>query len=243
MDKYISELDTLRFGFKVAKINSFTQSPLSTVQSFKQLGVSLVISRVATGNFDLIDKMEQAQFRLKDVQVTYSFDVQNHPLPTIPNGNGCYREFLQKDTPEIVKIAADSFRNYGHYSTDERTKVADSAVIYQDWARRSCLSKDWADHIVVAEVNGMVAGFLSLKVGLEDQAQFAAGVMGAVAKDFRKEGIFQGINIASLHWAKMQSLGRVENNVLVTNFPVNNTYISLGFKIIRSEATFHCWLG
>lgn len=243
MDEYISELDTLRFGFKVAKINRFDDQPAAIVRAFRQMGVKLVISRVATADVKLINAMEDAGFRFKDVQVTYNFDLADGVAPP-PDEDGClYRGFMQGDTEAITAMAAESFRDYGHYSVNEKTSLVNTSVIYEDWARRSCLDRDLADHIVVAEFQGSVAGFLSLKIRADEKARYAAGVMGAVRKEFRKHGLFRGINVASLHWAVREGLKRVENNVLVTNLPVNGTYIALGFKTIRSETTFHCWLG
>ena len=243
MDKYISELDTLRFGFKVAKINNFFGAPQTVVQGFKQQGVQLIISRVGTGDINLINQMEDAGFRLKDVQLTFNFDLNNSLPLSITEEHCCYRAFLPEDTSNIVRIAAESFKNYGHYSRSAQTNSVNSNIIYEDWARRSCISKDVADHIVVAEIDGNVAGFLSFKIGHDEHTRVVAGVMGAVAKEYRKGGIFRGINVESLHWAKEQSICRVENNVLITNFAVIKTYTSLGFEVIRSEATFHCWLG
>jgi ribosomal protein S18 acetylase RimI-like enzyme len=242
VERYVSEMDTLRFGFKVAKINEFSDTPLKTIQSFKQKGIKLVISRVSTSDVGLINEMEEVGFRLKDVQVTYNFDLEKNSPPSVPDNSYKYRSFKQSDTSSIVSIAAESFQDYGHYSKNEKTEVANTSRIYEDWARRSCLNKDIADNIIVAEKSGNVAGFLSYKVLMERQSRYAAGVMGAVANDHREGGVFLGINIASLHWAKKEGMRRVENNVLVTNLPVNKTYISLGYRIIRSETTFHCWL-
>ena len=243
MSKYISQLDTLRFGFKVAKVNEFLDTPMRVVCALRQQGVSLVISRVATGDIDLINQMEDVGFRLKDVQLTYGFDCCN-PLPPLVFNESCdYRALRPEDIVGIARIAADAFRNYGHYSKTEQTRTVNSSVIYEDWARRTCTTSDIADYIVVAEMNAAVAGFLSLKIGVEGHTKFAAGVIGAVSKEYRHVGIFRGINIAGLHWAREQGIARVEHNVLVNNASVIKTYTSLGFNVIRSETTFHCWLG
>jgi hypothetical protein len=42
--------------------------------------------------------------------------------------------------------------------------------------------------------------------------------------------------------AKRLGANHVENNVLITNFPVMKSYTSLSYTIIRSEITMHCWL-
>jgi L-amino acid N-acyltransferase YncA len=246
MLRYISALDTARFGFKVAKINKFSElndTPENVLEELKKLNVKLVISRVSTTNMATINTMEDLGFRLKDVQNTYNFDLNKDKLPKVKQETCIYRDFKDGDIESISKIASNSFQKYGHYFNNENTKRAGTSAIYEDWARRSCADRNLADHIVVAEYEGTVAGFLSLKIQTTNQERYAAGVMGAVGKDHRKFGVFQGINIASLHWAKMVPLARVEHNVLATNFQVNRTYNSLGFHIIRSEVTLHCWLG
>ena len=80
MKDYLSELDATRFGFKVAKINEFSEfnnSPTLAIEELRKLDVKLVISRVSTSNISLVNKMEDVGFRLKDVQSTYSFDLHN----------------------------------------------------------------------------------------------------------------------------------------------------------------------
>ena len=72
---------------------------------------------------------------------------------------------------------------------------------------------------------------------------YIAGVIGAVAPEYRKMGVFKEINIESLYLAKRLGITRVENNVLVTNYPVMKTYTSLKYTIIRSELTLHYWNG
>jgi hypothetical protein len=242
MEQHISQLDTQRFGFKVAKIHTFDGIPLKSIQNFKKNGIKLVISRVLTSDIKLINQMEEAGFRLKDVQVTYNYNLTEKSLPLITNEIYKYRGFEPNDITSIVRIASESFRNYGHYSKNEKIEMAYTIEIYEDWAKRCCIDKNVSDHIIVSELDGNIEGFLSFKILTEGQSQYAVGVMGAVDKNHRKGGVFQNINLAGLYWAIKEGLKRVEHNVLITNFPVNKTYISLGFQIIRSEATFHCWL-
>jgi hypothetical protein len=242
MDDAISELDSQRFGFKVAKLNAFEISPFDSILELKRQDVKLVISRVGTEDVTLINKMEEAGFRLKDVQVTYNFDLSRDIPEQAGNGIVTCRSHDASDQADLIRIAAESFQDYGHYSRSEKTRSVGSAAIYADWARRFCSDRNLADYIVVGEIGGIVGGFLSLKIHQAQRRRYAAGVMGAVGRDCRKGGVFRAINIASLHWAKGAGLERVENNVLVTNYAVNKTYASLGFHITRSEATLHCWI-
>lgn len=243
MEKYISDLDTSRFGFKVAKVNVFDDTPLKIVKGLEKFGAKLIISRVFTSDIKLINQMEDAGFRLKDVQVTYNFNIAGKILPLITDDSYLYRSFESKDTDSVVRIASESFKDYGHYAKNEKIDKAKTNEIYADWAHRCCTSKDFSDHIIVAEIDKKVVGFLSFKIFTEERSQYAFAALGAVDKNHRKGGVFRNINLAGLHWAQKTGIQRVETNVLVTNFPVNTTYISLGFHTIRTESTFHCWLG
>lgn len=242
MEQHISELDTLRFGFRVARINTFDDLPFEIVRRFRENGVKFVISRVLTSDIKLINQMEDAGFRLKDVQVTYNLNLAEKSLPLNTDDIYQYRGFEPNDITSILRIASESFKNYGHYSNIEKTELVKTKDIYEDWAKRCCVDKSVSDHIIIAEINREIAGFLAFKILTEKQAKYAVGVVGAVDKNHRNGGVFQNINLAGLHWARKEGMKRVEHNVLITNLPVNKTYMSLGFQIIRSEATFHCWL-
>ncbi len=241
MDQYISRPDTDRFGFKVARINSFPEPVPLMVGRFRARGFKLIISRVPLARIPLINEMEQTGFRLRDVQVTYGFDL-DRDLPPVA-GTGClYRCFRPGDAPAVTRIAARSFKQYGHYARIDLPGGVDTGEIYADWAGRCCRSRDAADYMVVAEDQGDIAGFLAFKTRQDQGTSLAVGVMGAVHEKYRSMGVFRDINIHGLARAKARGIRRVEHNVLVDNHPVNRTYSSLGFSIVHSEITMHCLL-
>lgn len=241
INRYISKVDSERFGFKVARINHFLEPVSETIAQFESLGVRLVISRVPTEAVQLINEMEDRGFKLKDVQVTYNLDI-NKKSPQLNENSFRYREYRTADYKAVVSIAAESFTNYGHYSNNKSLDFIDSSAIYADWASRCCQKEGLTDYIIIAEGNKEIAGFLALKILCEGPIKYAVGVMGAVSDKHSGLGVFRHLNIAGLVWAAEKDLNRVEHNVLVSNYPVNKTYSSLGFNIIRSEITFHCQL-
>ena len=241
MDKYISDVETSRFGIKVARINSFEDSPSALLAKLKMADFKLVISRIPVSNLELINEMESIGFQIKDVQVTHNFDLKKEPIVLcgdVELGN----KFHQEDTDVVAEIARRSFKNYGHYSRCELTCSFDTGEIYADWAKNCCENKSLADHTVVARVKGRVVGFLCLKIKELAGEKYVSGVMGAVDDNYWKKGIFKKINLAGLKWAWDNNLARVEHNVLVTNIAVNKVYSNLGFHIIRSEVTLY-WKG
>ena len=114
MEQHISHLDSERFGFPVARINEFQKPVLLVLERFQGLGVRLVISRVPADQIQLLNEMEQAGFRLKDIQVTYNYDLQR-PLPRAAKDGYSYRAFRSNDREDIEAIAAQAFQDYGHY--------------------------------------------------------------------------------------------------------------------------------
>jgi len=127
------------------------------------------------------------------------------------------------------------------YFADDKLDNLKCNEIYTDWLKKCCKDKEIADDIIVAEKDGTAIGYLAIKTNYDKNKKFISGIIGAVAQDFRKLGVFQGINLQSLYLAKKTGADSVENNVLVTNFPVMKTYTSLGYNIIRSEITMHYW--
>ncbi|MCF6365346.1 MAG: hypothetical protein L3J35_04005 [Bacteroidales bacterium] len=243
MNTYISEIDTARFGFSIAKINCFEKKPIELIESLKKDGVKLIISRINTSNLKLINFLEKIGFEMKDVQLTYNYNLKKElNYKTNKTNRFKLRPVEEKDIKQISKIAKVCFNGYGHYFADNRLDKEKSQEIYADWAQNSCLNKNIADHVIVAEDKGTILGFLSFKIKFNSTEKYAMGGMGAVSLEYQNLGVFKAINIEGLRWGIKLGLSRIEHNVLATNFPVNASYINLGFKIINSEITLHYWL-
>jgi hypothetical protein len=175
-----------------------------------------------------------------DAQVTFSFNLQNK-LPPRNNNQFSLVSFNDRHLSQMIEITKTAFDNYGHYFADERLDKQKCAEIYINWIQRCCTNKDIADEIIVAEKNNIVIGYLAIKKFGLNSEKYYAGVIGAVASEYRKIGVFQAINIESLYLAGSNGAIRVENNVLITNIPVMKTYTNLCYSIIRSEITMHYW--
>lgn len=243
-EHYISELDTQRFGFKIGKINHYDGAPDAILDSLRSLGVKLVISKIDTSNLTLINHLENIGFRLKDSQVTYSYDL-NHfdeSLKNIFDSQTTLRLCREEDVEQVKNIMAQSFNGYGHYFANERLDKEKCLEIYKDWGVRSCLDKNIADVVFVAEQNNEVAGILSFKKFITEKETYAAGGIGAVNPNYRGKNIFKMLAVHGLVWGKENGLDREEHNVLTTNYSVNSSFSSVGFKVKNSFVTMHCWL-
>jgi len=237
--KFHSALDTERFGFNIAKINDFDFPVVDILKALKSNNYKLIISKVKANDLQLISELERLGFELKDIQVTYKKDTSGIS-PFTKSANVKIRDAKLSDKDTLVNIAQKSFKDYGHYAADKKLDSKKCNEIYSDWIVRS-FDKQVADNILVAEIDGQVAGFLSHKI-YGSVTKYAAGGIGAIDPFYRNKSIFKEITVAGIDWARSNNCEWVEHNVLVTNYPVNRSFSNLGFRIQNSFVTFHKWL-
>lgn len=237
--EYHSALDTERFGFKIAKVNSFDFKVNDIVSELKLNGYRLILSKVNSSNIHLINELEKNGFELKDIQLTYSYDLSD-PIPLTLAEGVTIRTAEPSDQEALYNISIKSFNNYGHYSADLKLDQNKCREIYGDWIVRS-FDKKVADNIFVAVVNNQPVGFLSHKI-YANEHRYAVGGIGAVDQEFRSKDIFKSIIVSGINWAILNNCKWVEHNILVTNYAVNRSFSRLGFKASNSYITFHKWL-
>lgn len=242
--KYISELDSHRFGFKVAKIEDEREVLDELLDDLKLLSVKLVISRIDLNDTHYFQILQDSGFKVMDVQLTYSFKKSDSHmnLKSITNTNLLIRKFRDSDLLILKNIAKNSFNNYGHYSVDPKIDKVKAGEIYIDWIERSCLDYNVADLVYVAEFNKIPVGFLAFKIFNKPDSRYVAGVIGAVDTTYRNMNIFKQLINAGNLWAFNNNADLVEHNVLANNLPVNNSFISSGFRVSKSFVTLHKWL-
>lgn len=240
---YISEIDSTRFGFKIAKVHDYSNRPEELLLFLKENGVKLVLSKVDSENLKLINTLENLKFCIKDIQVTYKYTLDNYIKINLPYSTEfIIREAQQGDISKLKKTASESFKNYGHYYADEKLNPIKCNEIYVDWLKRSFENIEIADKLFVAEHQGDIAGFLSFKIYNNDKFKYAAGGIGAVVEKYRNRDVFRMLTIEGLNWGKENKLDWEEHNVLITNYPVNSSFIKSGFKIYKSFVTMHHWI-
>lgn len=245
VEKYISDIDTARFGFKIAKINDFDSDIGMLLTQFKKSGIKLIISRINSGNIKLINELEDFNFRIKDTQLTVSHNMENTELlfdEFSKIKDVIIQEAQENDVDDVANLSFNSFRGYGHYAADNRMDIEKSNDIYKDWARRSCIDKKVADYMFVAKVGNKVVGFLSLKIERENEKIFGIQHLGAVDKNYRNYNVFRLLILKCLMNGIESKHDWQQSFLLSTNYPVLRSYLKLGFKISGSNHTLHCWL-
>lgn len=240
---WISSLDTARFGIPIAKINDETALHEDMLRALRDAGVRMIISRVNSSNIALINRLETKGFRIKDVQLTWRFDLNKQEIHhDYLNPDIEVREATEHDIPALQQVAASCFWNYGHYFADERLDKESCIEVYRDWTARAVRDKNVAEKFLVACNKDSIAGMLFMGLKATGGDSFAFAGLGAVSPDYRGGNVFSTLVIKSLEWGKLGHQTWQEHNVLHVNFPVNRVFSKLGFRIYKSETTLHCWL-
>jgi GNAT superfamily N-acetyltransferase len=243
MERYVSGLDTERFGVKIARISEFGEPVAGMMKKLRGIGVKMAIARAKCSEPALINELEDNGFRIKDTQVTYRREISRGIgiNSVVPDGF-VIRESVENDAVQAAVIAGEAFNNYGHYMADARLDREKCGQIYPDWARRSCLDRGIADIVFVAEAGGRIAGFATYKIRKGAAGEYAACGLGAVAREYRGIGVYPAIIYRALEWGAQKGLVWEEYSCLADNFSAGRAYTGAGFKPADAFVTMHCWL-
>lgn len=234
-----SKIDSQRFGFKVAKINSREISEIN-INDLINSEYRLIIARVDSSDVELINKLESLGFRLKDNQFTMKnseMKVSNFSV-TFKN-ELVIRNYKDEDLNPLVDLVSTSFVGYGHYFANKELDYNRVLEIYPDWARRSLTGVNPVEKIVVAELAGTAVGFLTFHVKMCGNEIFTSGGIGAVSSEHRGCNIFPMLLAEGLSWSTSIKAKWCEHNVLVTNVAVIRSMLKLGFTPTLPISTLH----
>ena len=240
MNIQISEWDTNHFGFKIAKLPylKYPSSIKKGMQEAIHYNVRLLIARCPTDDFKWIHELEQIGFRLMDTIVYYTLKLIDLK---ILDTKYLARIATEKDIPAIRSIARDSFKGYvSHFSADPKLDKKKCDEVYEFWAVNSFGDRSLADYIMVVEIEGVIAGFNTIK--LKDEGRIGDARLSVIHPMYRKRGIYKDIIIHSLKWMYSQGCIKSERSTQITNISSQKTFTKFGYCLDRSYYTFHLWI-
>jgi GNAT superfamily N-acetyltransferase len=237
---YLSAIDEERFGFRTARASDLTADGLAAVLEYcREHGVRLLIARCKVSEMRAAQAMERAGFALMDTLVCYGRALIGLPPPA--DAGGVEIRLIRPGEEESVKaIAAESFRGYaGHYHADDRIDRTIVEEIYPSWALRSCVSRDVADDVLVAELDGVLAGFATMRLNSPEEGE---GVLFAVAPSAQGRGIYRSFMVHGTEWCRARHAKRMVVSTQIVNAAVQKVWTRLGFEFSHASYTFHKWL-
>lgn len=234
-----SEIDSARFGFPVGKDYAITVSSLpAVIEAARSQGIRLLLARCSAGDWGTTHALERRGAQLMDTLLYFRRDLKGESEARAPSASGV-RLSAPQDADAVEQVARGAFADYdGHYHVDPRLDRAAVAEIYPSWARRMVQDPSAADAVLVAEVDGAVAGFGALKAA----GDTLDAMLYAVSPDFRRRGVYRNLVAASCDWARDARFSAMDYSTQLTNVAAQRVVVQSGFVPSRAFYTFHLWL-
>ncbi len=125
----------------------------------------------------------------------------------------------------------------GHYHADERldSKLCDEA--YASWAYRSCLQKEVADEVLVAETGDTLGGFVTLK--MDSPSGEANMILNAVHPDAQGRGIYSSLVSAAKEWSFRNGADTLATSTHLPNRACKRVWTTQDFSLRMPSTHIH----
>jgi RimJ/RimL family protein N-acetyltransferase len=237
------EWDTEQFGIPAARLDLLEASGSNSdarahkrellravLAQCREGGIRHLSARVDTGDLATIPALEEAGFELVDGIQTFGLRIHGNLLPA-PSGT---RLFEPRDLPEVLEIGRTAFV-FDRFHADPALPTVVADRVNESWTRNCCLGIA-ADAVVVAQVEGRVASYVTCRA--DRLARNGIIILVATAVWARGRGAASRASSAALHWFAGQGLEAVEVGTQFRNIPAARLYESLGFRLTRTSLTF-----
>jgi GNAT superfamily N-acetyltransferase len=235
----LSPIDEERFGIRTARALVSNLKELRSAEEFCRANdVRLLIARCPVSEAQTAQEMEREGFLLMDTLVYYARDLKRTPFPT-DEPKASIRLIRPGEEEAIKTVANEAFQDYrSHYHSDDRLDRAKCNEVYPSWAYRSCVSREAADDILVAELDGCVMGFATLQLNSPQEGE---GVLFGISPSAQGHGIYRSFMIRGMDWCLSKGVTRMVVSTQITNIAVQKVWVRLGFELNRAQYTFHKW--
>jgi ribosomal protein S18 acetylase RimI-like enzyme len=239
----INILETERFGITAARLSDAAATPVAIEAAARALGVRLLTCRVAADDLPRVHSLEAAGYLLMDTLVYHERILTGLPAAEPLQGIG-FRLAMARDAQAVRDVARAGFAGYlGHYHADPLLEKAAADEVYVDWAGRSVRNTSATDPVLLAEIEGRVVGFLTLRnLGvLYPGSDEVEAVLSAIYPDHQGRGIYAAFLVRAMGLAAAMGAARLVLSTQIQNYAVQRVWARLGFTHVRSLYTFHKW--
>lgn len=183
---------------------------------------------------------QQIGFQPVDIRMMFEYNLKNGIIlserTSLALHNTKIRSVRLEDVPVLKSIARTSY-NDSRFHFDQHFPRNKSDALYEIWIEKSC--SGYADTVLVAEIEGQVAGYVSCKVVDKDSGQI--GLVG-VAEQARGRGIGKSLIYASLDWFAGQNLQLATVVTQGRNISAQRLYQNCGFMTRSVQLWYHKWM-
>lgn len=207
----------------------------------RAMGLSLLVFRIAANATPITRAIERERGHLCDTLLTLesNFDAPP-PHPPAPR-DVTSRLATAPDHPALMQIAARAFHDFvGHWHVDDRIPPRLADDLYVAWTRDLCRESAASVTIFVIELRAEIAGYLACRA--VDAATYDVA-LGAVDPAVRGTGLYRHlVTHANASLYEGHGMRRSTYVTQLANAAAVRAVISLGYRLAKSEHTYHVWL-
>jgi len=217
-------------------------------RSVTDRGTECLVCKVHSNAWPKIHALERHGFLLMDTLVDFVFDFSRTSLEKISlperDPELKIRRAAPQDLPALMAINEKAFGAYfGRYHADRKMPTGAATKIYAEWVRSAL--NGWADWILVAEVNGTIAGYGLWRKPLEIEEKNSLRVahydLAAIDPEFRGRGLWTALMLDGMRIAR-EFAQYIIGPVHVSNYRVQHSLQKFGWRISGARHTLHKWL-
>jgi ribosomal protein S18 acetylase RimI-like enzyme len=193
-------------------------------------GYAHLIFRSAAEDLASIWAAERSGLRLVDIGVDSTFSFDRTPLPEVP-ATPTVRAATPADMAALQDLAAVAFVR-SRFVVDPFFSPEANVLLHREWVKN--LFGGLAQAILVSEIDGRPAGFVSCSVG-HGEARIPLIATGA---DHRRRGLGRALVAAALNWSAAQGVPVAHVKTQAHNYPALALYHRAGYVVTKTELTF-----
>jgi ribosomal protein S18 acetylase RimI-like enzyme len=211
-------------------------------------GAECVVCKVDCNELPVVHALEQHGFLLMDTLQDFVFDFARIPIEEINPAQRDKQLTIRRADPSdfaaVMGVSERAFANYfGRYHADPQMPPGTPTKIYTEWVRAAF--DGWADWILVAAVDGRIAGYGLWRKPLEAEEKNSLRVahydLAAVDPEFQSRGLYTALALDGMYVAHDYAQYLV-GPVHVSHYPVQHNLQKLGWRISGARHSFHNWL-
>jgi ribosomal protein S18 acetylase RimI-like enzyme len=252
-----SPWDTKVVGRRVAVIKHVTEADGAqdvlddlvgkVIRHAARRGIDCLTCKVQPLHFGAIHALERHGFHLMDTLLDFLFDFSRTPLESIAYAKRLtglrVRLARPKDLPEVLALNEKAFaKHFGRYHADPKLPPGTGTKIYDEWVRSSF--GGWADWILIAEVDGRIAGYSVWKKASELEVKHSFDIahcnLAGIHPDFFGQGLYTALTLEGMRIGQ-SCAEHLDGPAHISNYPVHRAMLKLGWTIAGVRHSFHRW--
>ena len=231
--------DSAHFGFRIARAaprQLDSGACCDLLAACKDQAIDCLYFLADAADRDTISVLQANRFDFVDIRLTLAARFLEPTRPSQAN-KLVFRLGREDDLEALLPIVRDGYQGSRFY-VDPRFGSDAASQMYQIWLRNS-LAASSADAVVVADLDGLPAGYVTCHLN-SPAGEGNIGLVG-VSESARGKGYARGMVLHALEWFQEKGFDRCNVVTQGRNIPAQRLYQRCGFVTRSVELWFHKW--